>query len=320
MKYVADIYSFLKQITMPRKRIVWGILVLFLLFLPNQCFAETNTSWRDSLAQSIASFDDLGGYCTSRSIQPDFTQTTWQGLDESVNLDNSKKAVIDISKARPSFCSSAVYMAFLKALDNYSEAENVKISKESWNNLKPYTLEGKKYPVQEDGVGAWGRANSNGPGFAVLAHQLGIGSNYYVGLASEYKKTDGREKAFEQGEKYDIMKIFWNDQIGKDERGHLVIYLGETKNVKNSDGSTDNYIYYWSSNGSKTDINAGYGIKKCKESAIKRAIFTHITHPKKINNVEKIKPTDKNQFLSDIGSTKNATVTEIKKVCGIKKE
>ena len=47
-------------------------------------------------------------------------------------------------------------------------------------NLKPYTVEDREWPIQADGVGMWGRANANGPGFAVLIEELGVGESTYL--------------------------------------------------------------------------------------------------------------------------------------------
>lgn len=290
----------------------------FFFLMTVQVQASETQKWEEALSQSIAEFEDLGGYDTSQKVSAGFEQTTWQGMDQAVEIKADGSAKINVAKARPSFCSSAVYLAFLNGMQKYVTGHNVRLSSHSWENLKPYTIDGSKYPVQADGVGAWGRANANGPGFAVLIHQLKMGNNYYVGLENEYSSARARDRAFEKARKLDVMKIFWNDKIGKDERGHLVIYLGRTKNVTDADGNTDNYIYYWSSNGSNTDINGGYSIKKSKESTIKRAIFTRITHPQKINNVEKISPEDKDQFLSDIGGKRNASVAEVKKEIGVR--
>ncbi|MCT7721672.1 MAG: hypothetical protein N5842_01525 [Lactobacillus crispatus] len=173
------------------------------------------------------------------------------------------------------------------------------------------------YPYQNDGVGAWGMANSNGPGFAVLIKKLKMGQNYYVGLPTEYSSTKTRLKAFSVAKPYDVIKMFWNDKIGKDERGHIGIYLGEQDEVDQT-GKRKHYIYWWTTNGSKTDINAGYSISKASTDKIKRAIFTRITKPENINRVEKIMPTDKDQLLSDLGDEIDISTKKIKQICGIR--
>ncbi|WP_179394267.1 LPXTG cell wall anchor domain-containing protein [Lacticaseibacillus absianus] len=273
--------------------------------------------WQSSVQKAVDAFEDKGGYYTGRKIPEGFTQNTWMGMDEAVTLDPSGQATIDVAKARPSFCSSAIYMLFLKSLSNWSTDYNHPITAKSWINLKPYTMDDTAYPIQGDGVGAWGMANSNGPGYAVLLNQLGMGKNYYVGLASEYSTEVARLAAFAQGQKYDVMKIFWNDSVGKDEAGHLVLYLGREDETDPTTGKVTHYIKYWSSNGSTTDINAGYSVAKCNIDKIKRAVFTRVTAPSNINQVESIAPVDKNQFLADLSDKIDATTAQVKSFCGI---
>lgn len=273
--------------------------------------------WQSAVQKAVDTFEDKGGYYTGRKIPEGFTQNAWMGMNEAVTLDPSGQATIDVARARPSFCSSAIYMLFLKSLSNWSTDYNHPITAKSWINLKPYTMADMTYPIQGDGVGAWGMANSNGPGYAVLLNQLGMGKNYYVGLASEYSTESARLAAFAQGQKYDVMKIFWNDSVGKDEAGHLVLYLGREDEKDPTTGKVTHYINYWSSNGSKTDINAGYGVAKCNIDKIKRAVFTRVVAPSNINRVESIAPTAKNQFLADLSDKIDATTAQVKSFCGI---
>ena len=48
---------------------------------------------------------------------------------------------------------------------------------------------------QADGVGIWGRANANGPGFSKLVHDLQAGINF----TEPEKAVPG-----------DFLKLFWN--------------------------------------------------------------------------------------------------------------
>lgn len=275
------------------------------------------TQWQTSVQKAMDAFEDKGGYYTGRKVPEGFTQNAWIGMDKAVTIGADGSTTVDVSKARPSFCSSAIYMLFLKSLSNWSNDYGHSISAQSWRNLKPYTTENSTFPIQGDGVGAWGMANSNGPGFAVLINQLNMGKNYYVGLAKEYSSASARMAAFKQGKRYDVMKILWNDEVGKDEAGHLVLYLGAEDEQDPSTGKIEHYIYYWSSNGSKTDINAGYSIGKCNINKIKRAIFTRITNVENISNVNGLQPTAKNQFLADLSDKIDATTAQIKSYCGI---
>ncbi|WP_270458041.1 hypothetical protein [Lactobacillus gasseri] len=111
--------------------------------------------------------------------------------------------------------------------------------------------------------------------------------------------------------------MFWNDHVGKDERGHIGIYLGMQEKLNPSTNKQELYVYWWTSNGSKTDINAGYGIGCAPISKIRRAVFTRITNPESINNVEKIAPTDKDYLLYNLGSSINISSDTVKSICNI---
>jgi len=288
--------------------------------------------WNESVLKSMEQFNDKGGYYTGSKHTEDFPQTTWEGMDSAYQLDTDIQVpVIDVDKARPSFCSSATYMLLVRSLLtwNTSQKESA-ISRQAWVNLKPYTIE-KRHSYgnviqekQDDGFGAWGRANATGPGFAVLVNELNAGKNYYIGSRSEYSNSDDYYRAWEQAKRFDFLKIFWNDGIGcddnnslGDERGHMVLFLDRTVSY-DKNGNRDDIIYYWSSNGSKPDINAGYSIAKCRVSNVTRAVITRITHPENFNNAASLEPNNKQQWLSDLNGKKHGTVEELKKECGIK--
>jgi hypothetical protein len=297
----------------------------------NQAFAaeNDNLSWTDAVEQSMALFDDGGGYYTGTKHPEGFTQNTWEGMDLAFQLGTSdQKPVIDVSKARPSFCSSACYMLLLRSLLTWDSGRNT-ISQNAWVNLKPYTLDETDSlgniitPRENDGYGCWGRANANGPGLGVLTAELGAGTNYYVGNRTEYSNINQYYQAWDQAKPFDFLKIFWNSGIGcddknsdGDERGHMVLFLKKIPSW-NADGSRDDVIYYWSSNGSKTDINAGYGISKCRESKIYRAVLTRITHPEKFNQASQIKRDNVNSWLDSLNGKKHGTVAELKQNCKI---
>jgi hypothetical protein len=104
-----------------------------------------------------------------------------------------------------------------------------------------------------DGVGIWGRWNANGPGTARLFHELGLGKNF---------------TSWEQARPGDFMKIFWSTDVGKKERGHLVVFLGmETK-----DGVE--HVRFWSSN-----KPGGYGEKSVPKSKVAAVIFSRLENP-----------------------------------------
>ncbi len=292
-------------------------------------FAEQNagTSWEDAVSQSMALFQDGGGYYTGTSHPTGFTQNTWEGMDKAFQLgENDSAPTIDVSLARPSFCSSATYMLLLKSISLWDSSHAV--PRNAWVNLKPYTLpvldkDGNSVPRQNDGEGCWGRANANGPGLAVLVKELGAGENYYVGNQSEYSSKDDYYAAWNQAQKGDFLKIFWNSGIGcdnnnpdGDEAGHMVLFLGRDI-AYDANGNRDDIIHYWSSNGSHTDINAGYSAAQCNASKIYRAVLTRITKPQNFNNADKIDRFNVNQWLSDLNGQKHGTVEEMKTACGI---
>ncbi len=138
----------------------------------------------------------------------------------------------------PSFCSAATYTLFIKAAE---EAVGNLPGKE---RLMPSS--------QRDGTGIWGRWNSNGPGTAVLFAESGAGFNF----------TD-----WNRARAGDFLKVWWTEAIGKSERGHLVLFLG----------NQDKTFTFWSCNQS-----GGYGIKTVPLMKIKHALFSRLTKPEKI--------------------------------------
>lgn len=162
-------------------------------------------SWVDAVKQAQALFKDGGGYYTGRATSPN----TWEGMDAAYQLGTGDaEPTIDVAKARPSFCSSATYMLFVKSIQIWNESRNI-LSKDAWVNLKPYTMDGtvvngKTIPVQSDGYGLWGRCNANGPGLAVMAQELKVCKNYYVGNRSEYADPADYYKAWDQAKPYDF--------------------------------------------------------------------------------------------------------------------
>lgn len=182
------------------------------------------------------------------------TPTTVNALvGNAVKWDNKKdKLLINPSKAQPSFCSGACYLVLLKALQKWQNTTGLQLPAKAWKCFDIYL-------DQKDGHGVWGRANANGPGFAKLIADTGTGLNF-----TDYK--DARPG--------DFLKIFWTDDIGRKERGHLVVYLGYEK----KNGST--ILHYWSAN-----KPTGYSTKSCDIKQAKHLIFTRITHPQHFDRV-----------------------------------
>lgn len=163
-------------------------------------------------------------------------------LHRACGISNGKFHV-NANRAKPSFCSGATYLVLLQALDTGSETLLPKID-------------------QQDGHGIFGRWNSNGPGSAKLVNDLNAGINF---------------TSWEEAKPGDFLKIWWTDQIGARERGHLVIYLGHDAES----------VRFWSSN-----QPGGYGMKSVPRGKIHRILFTRITRPENFANAKNLPPVD----------------------------
>lgn len=233
--------------------------------------------WWKALQASVTDLQKLGAgsYSTSDAAKEALTQAFgWNEL--------YKRPLFMPEKARPSFCSGAVYMAVLSGLLKWEEGnKRRRISPDAWKALLPRNV--------ADGISPWGYANANGPGFAMLVHRLGAGVNF----------TD-----WEKARPSDIMKIWWNDAIGGAERGHLVIL------VKDEGDS----VRVWSSHMAQDGKPGGYGLRTYRKSTIKRVLFTRITNPAAFNNAPRLKD---DPWLT--GLMKNSTTwEECAPRCGVK--
>ncbi len=257
----------------------------------------TPKTWNEILLSVISGVKNGGSYNSDGRI------STEQAMKNAFSM-NGNKPVIDLSKARPSYCSSAVYMAMLKALLVWDTGGV--ISRSAWISLRPYSVSGMTYPAQGDGVGCWGRANANGPGDAVLVKELGAGTNYFIAAKTAYKTEDAYWKAWAKADPGDLLKIFRDRTIGTGEKGHMVVYLGH-RYATDSSGSRDDVIYYWSSQ-SSTD---GYGIASCRASAICRGVLTKIQNPAAFANAKNISPKDRDDWLASLITGHRASASEM---------
>ena len=206
--------------------------------------------------------------------------------DAAIGLRNSMvyrggKLVVNAKHAVPSFCSGATYLVFLYAV---KEAESKGLVKLNQSSAVKLLARG-----QADGSGVWGRWNANGPGTAGFFHETGIGTNF---------------ESYDLARAGDFMKIFWNDEIGKKEKGHSVIYLGKYE----KDGET--WVKFWWSN-----QPGGYGEKAVPMSKIKWAIFSRITRIQEVGKVSTLP--ESSQFLADM-LRKSFTRDEVRKKVGIR--
>lgn len=230
-------------------------------------------TWETYMAEAREKLGQGGGYtCTGKALA---------NFIQAFSRDERKGLRLQPGKARPSFCSSAVYGALLLALElwNSGRGENG-LGRNAWQALAP-----RKTP---DGTGAWGCANANGPGLAVLIHKLGAGHSF-----TEWEKAQSG----------DIMKLWWTEAIGAEERGHLTIYLSQTEHS----------LTFWSSNQSNPGGTPGYGTKTIPKSTVKHVLFTRITKPEAFANAPHI-GTD--PWLGSL-LKKNVTMEETLRRCGL---
>mgnify|MGYP007022320997 CR=1 FL=1 len=183
------------------------------------------------------------------SIQRMPTGGGYDGSDATKNLlpgacrlvDN--KIEVNAGRAKPSFCSGATYLVLLDALGSGSRA------------LLPVT-------DHQDGHGVFGRWNSNGPGAAKLVADLKAGRNF---------------TSWEEAKPGDFLKIWWTDEIGGRERGHLVVYLGHDRER----------VRFWSSN-----QPGGYGTKSVLRADCRRVLFTRVTRPERFASAGRLPAVD----------------------------
>jgi hypothetical protein len=181
----------------------------------------------------------------------------------------------------PSFCSGATYLVFLKTIEQLQRDGRLKLDADTMKSL--IIRDG-----QRDGEGVWGRWNANGPGTARLFYELGLGSNF----------TD-----LSTAEPGDFMKIFWTTEVGSQEHGHSVIYLG-TETVNG-----EQYVRFWSSN-----VPAGYGEKSVPRSRIAQVIFSRLETPENLARIKTAPEID--PYLSGL-LTRRSSFAEALDKCGL---
>jgi len=188
---------------------------------------------------------------------------------------------IKAESAMPSYCSGATYLVFLKSLGELQRRGLLRLDRATWSALLPAKV--------ADGVGVWGRWNANGPGTPRLFHELGLGRNF-----SDISKAKPG----------DFLKIFWTDEVGRDERGHSVVFLG----LEVRDGTE--HVRYWSSN-----KPGGYGEKSVARSKIARTIFSRLESPDRIAAVATLP--DRDPYLAGL-LTKRSSFAEAARMSGIR--
>ncbi len=272
-----------------------------LLFLsPCDEVSAQEVEYNDQILRAIEAMPNGGAYASYRKDLPknqrfnDLYQTV-NDLNKALNVDKSGRLAVKPGKAKKySFCSSATYLVFTKVVGDLQRKGIVAKDKELSRQLsdvgdKVDVIQGKM-----DGIGIFGHWNADGPGTAVLFQRLGLGPNF---------------SSYEKARPGDFLKIFWNDKIGKGERGHSVVYLGSSEDGKS--------IKVWSSQTKNDNGSAGYGTMWVEKSRIKRALFSRLEHPENLVRWMQFGGKErKSDYLIRIRQT-GSSVEEMKKVTGV---
>src|SRR5438477_9813498 len=245
--------------------------LIALLFGVSLAVSVNAESYNSLILEQIAKMPSGGKYSVSH-----FAKIK---LESTAHFESGKFFVAP-TKPYVSFCSGATYIVFIKTIEALRDSGQLKLDFATLNQLM--------IRDQHDGEGIWGRWNANGPGTARLFHELGLGRNF----------TD-----FRQAQPGDFMKIFWNQNVGRSESGHSVIFLGTTNHP---DGE---YVRFWSSN-----IPHGYGEKEVPRTKIANAIFSRLETPANLTRVHDIPVVD--DYLASL-LRKKSNFAEATKKCGI---
>ncbi len=254
----------------------WFLFCLVCCFAPVLRLASSGADARPparynfAVLQALRLMPDGGRYAASGMAT--------QLLSSAISVTDGR-LLLDPAKAAPSYCSGATYLVFLGALEQ--------LMREGVLHLSPQTLSLLEVRAQRDGAGVWGRWNANGPGTARLFYELGIGSNF---------------TSYSEALPGDFMKIFWTPEIGAQERGHSVIYLG----TETRDGGE--WVRFWSSN-----QPLGYGEKAVPKSKIALALFSRFDSPANLARLPGLAKLD--PYLASL-LKKRSSWAEMREMCG----
>jgi hypothetical protein len=236
--------------------------------------AARAADFNDVVLRQVAAMPTGGGYAT--------TTAAHDALASSARMDADGLHLRPAS-ATPSYCSGATYLVFLKTLGELQRRGDIRLDRSAWQALLPARV--------ADGEGVWGRWNANGPGTPRLFHELGLGKNF---------------SNFADARPGDFLKIFWTGEIGKNERGHSVVFLG-LESVAGVE-----HVRFWSSN-----KPGGYGEKSVPRTKIARAIFSRIEDPARIVGAATLPARD--SYLAGL-LTKKSGAAEAARMCGIREK
>lgn len=237
--------------------------------------AQTRPDINSWVLESIQEMPSKGGYkLTSASAKSLRDSFSWSTRDSQSLIFSPKNAV-------PSYCTTATYLIFYRVLEKYWKWSRTKPSVETFSLLKPN--------LEADGLRIWGRWNSNGPGTAKLFKDAQLGRNF---------------DDVTQARPGDFLKIFWNDEVGKNERGHTVIFLESFKL------GNETMIRFWGSSAS----TSGYGVKVVSRSEYSRLLFSRLENPENISQITFISELD--SYLASMLTTVSSW-PELRQVSGI---
>jgi hypothetical protein len=207
------------------------------------------------------------------------TRTATIRLQSAAHFESGKFFILP-DAASPSYCSGATYLVFMKTIEELRAQGQLQLDYETLDHLM---IRG-----QRDGQGIWGRWNANGPGTARLFYELGIGRNF---------------DDFAEAEPGDFMKIFWSPEVGREEHGHSVIFLGMERKL-----GLD-YVRFWSSN-----IPMGYGERSVPRTKISYAIFSRLYAPANLSRIDTVPQLD--PYLASLERVRSS-YSEARQKCGM---
>ena len=253
-------------------RFVFLAILLLWEFVPNELHAQLAPSaLNEVILQQIRKMPVGGKYSASRAATI--------RLQSAAHFESGKFFILPDS-ASPSYCSGATYLVFMKTIEALRDRGELDLNYE--------TLDALMIRNQRDGEGIWGRWNANGPGTARLFYELELGRNF---------------DDFAEAEPGDFMKIFWSPEVGREEHGHSVIYLGAEKKA-----GLD-YVRFWSSN-----IPFDYGERSVPRAKIVRAIFSRLYAPSNLRRIEETAPIDR--YLASLVLVRSS-YAEARAKCGM---
>jgi hypothetical protein len=251
------------------------------------------------ILEAIGAMPRGGVYAKYRKDEPegrrfDDLYATVEDLGKAIGLDKKGRLSVEPDQAAGrSFCSSATYLLFCDVIAGLQREDIVAPDAALSRELAAVGDKSEVIHGKLDGIGLFGHWNADGPGTAVLFRRLGLGRNF----------TD-----FSKAKPGDFLKIFWNEHIGKGESGHLVVYLGESRDGKAVD--------VWSSQTENDDGSSGYGVMRVEKSRIKRALFSRLERPENLVRWLAFGPEErKSAYLIRIRQT-GSTGEEMKEATG----